>query len=173
MVTRTIPVLPPELRPIVPLEGGRFAASGINSLYSDLLIRKGRLQKSREKGAPNFVLNDLRRGMQEAVDKLFDNSLIADSRKKKKTNQAMKSIATNLKGKTGRFRQNLLGKRVDYSAGSVIAGGPELRLHECGLPRDIAIVLFKPFITSLLLSREHAINKKLAEKMISDRHSIV
>lgn len=173
MVTRTIPVLPPDLRPIVSLDGGRFAASGLNALYSELLIRKGRLQKSKDKGAPSFMINDLRKLIQEAVDNIFDNSLVSELRKKKTNTQVTKSIATNLKGKTGRFRQNLLGKRVDYSAGSVIAVGPELKLDECGLPRDIAIVLFKPFIISRLLDSEIALNKKLAEKMITERQPIV
>lgn len=173
MVTRTIPVLPPDLRPIVSLDGGRFATSGINGLYSELLIRRGRLQKSKEKGAPSFMLNDLRRLIQEAADTLFDNSLVSETRRKKASAQVVKSIATNLKGKSGRFRQNLLGKRVDYSAGSVIAGGPQLKLDECGLPRDIAIVLFRAFIISHLIEREIAINKKLAEKMIDERQPIV
>ena len=173
MVTRTIPVLPPDLRPITFLDGDRPAASSLNRLYSELLIRKGRLQKSKDKGAPSFMLNELKRLIQEAADTLFDNSLISESRKKTITAQNFKSIATNLKGKTGRFRQNLLGKRVDYSAGSVITGGPELKLDECGLPRDIAVVLFRPFIISLLLDREIVLNKKLAEKMIDERQSIV
>ncbi len=172
MVTRTIPVLPPELRPIVSLDGGKFAAAGINNLYAELLIRKGRLQKSNEKGAPIFMINELQRQIQEAVDLIFDNSLVSE-RRKKVTQSNLKSIATNLKGKTGRFRQNLLGKRVDYSAGSVIAGGPKLRLDECGLPRDIAFVLFRHFIISQLIQKDLAPNKKIAEKIIDEQQPII
>ena len=173
MVTRTIPVLPPELRPIVQLEGGRFATAGINRFYNELLIRKNRLQKYKEKNAPNFMLNELRVSIQETVDLLFDKTLAERNKKLNVKYQAIKSLATNLKGKTGRFRQNLLGKRADYSAGSVIVGGPQLKLDQCGLPRDIAIVLFHPFIIAKLLQKEKAINKKVAEKMIFDREPVI
>ncbi len=170
MVTRTIPVLPPEMRPIVQLDGGSFATAGVNRFYNELLIRKIRLQKYKEKNAPNFMLNEMRLAIQETVDLLFDRDLVEKTRKLNPQHQAIKSLATNLKGKTGRFRQNLLGKRVDYSAGSVIVGGPDLKLDEFGLPRDIAIVLFHPFIVAKLLEKEKAINKKVAEKMIFERH---
>lgn len=174
MLTRTIPVLPPELRPIVILEGGRPAISGINRLYIELLIRKNRLAKIKERGAPAFMINELCNYVQIAVDNLFDNSLAAKNNVQNLfLNANIKSIASNLKGKTGRFRQNLLGKRVDYSAGSVIAGGPQLQLNECGLPRDIAIVLFTPAIIGKLLNSNHAINKKQAEKMIEERQPVV
>lgn len=169
LVTRTIPVLPPEMRPIVQLDGGRFATAGINRFYNELLIRKIRLQKYKEKNAPNFMLNELRLSIQETVDLLFDKDLVERTRKLNSQYQAIKSLSNNLKGKTGRFRQNLLGKRVDYSAGSVIVGGPDLKLDECGLPRDIAIVLFHPFIIAKLLEKQKAINKKIAEKMIFNR----
>ena len=171
MLTRTIPVLPPELRPIVFLDGGRPAASGINRLYIELLIRKNRLQKFKEKKAPLFKINELCSLIQEATDDLFDNSLVVQTKKKgvRSAKTVTKSITTNLKGKSGRFRQNLLGKRVDYSAGSVISGGPDLKLTECGLPRDIAIVLFTPMVISKLLEKGLAVNKNIAEKMIKER----
>ena len=169
MVTRTIPVLPPEMRPIVQLDGGSFATTGVNHFYKDLLTRKMRLHKYKEKNAPNFMLNEMRLSIQETVDLLFDRDLVEKTRKINPQYQAIKSLATNLKGKTGRFRQNLLGKRVDYSAGSVIVGGPELKLDQFGLPRDIAIILFHPFIVAKLMEKGYAINKKVAEKMIFER----
>lgn len=175
MVTKTIPVLPPELRPIVHLDGGRFAISGINKLYAQLIMRKNRLIKHQDKYSPMFMTNQLRNLIQEAADELFDKSLTNKMRKKKPTKQdkMVKSIAENLKGKTGRFRQNLLGKRVDYSGGSVIVGGPELKLKQCGIPREIAIILFKTMIIGKLLKKETTINKKQAEKIIFERKPIV
>ncbi|WHP39252.1 MAG: hypothetical protein QJQ54_01460 [Mollicutes bacterium] len=175
MVTRTIPVSPPELRPIVHLDGGRFATSGTNKLYSELLIRKNRLNKHREKFSPMFMINQLRAAVQEAANILFDKSL--NNRGKPPIPAAQegltRSIAENLKGKTGRFRQNLLGKRVDYSAGSVIVGNPTLKLNEFGLPRDIAVVLFRSAIIGELLAQEQVSNKKVAEKMIDEREPII
>ncbi len=174
MTTRTIPVLPPELRPIVHLEGGRFATSGINKLYNELIIRKNRLQKHQEKFSPLFMVNQLRALVQEAADVLFDKDLANRGKRMIDPNDGnTRSIAENLKGKTGRFRSNLLGKRIDYSAGSVIVGGPQLKLNECGLPRDIAVVLFRAMIIGKLLKRELAVNKKAAEKIVDEQEPII
>ncbi|MBI3365577.1 MAG: DNA-directed RNA polymerase subunit beta', partial [Ignavibacteriae bacterium] len=145
MVLDVIPVIPPELRPLVPLEGGRFATSDLNDLYRRVIIRNNRLKRLIEIKAPEVILRNEKRMLQEAVDSLFDNSRRVNA-VRSDNNRALKSLSDMLKGKQGRFRQNLLGKRVDYSGRSVIVVGPELKLHECGLPKDMAVELFKPFI---------------------------
>jgi DNA-directed RNA polymerase subunit beta' len=163
MVLDVIPVTPPDLRPLVPLEGGRFATSDLNDLYRRVIIRNNRLKRLIDIKAPEVILRNEKRMLQEAVDALFDNSrrsVRSDSQR------ALKSLADTLKGKTGRFRQNLLGKRVDYSGRSVIVVGPELKIHECGLPKDMAVELFKPFIIRKLIERGHVKTVKSAKKMV-------
>ena len=163
MVLDVIPVTPPDLRPLVPLEGGRFATSDLNDLYRRAIIRNNRLKKLIDIKAPEVILRNEKRMLQESVDALFDNSrriVKSDSQR------ALKSLADTLKGKTGRFRQNLLGKRVDYSGRSVIVVGPELKLHECGLPKDLALELFKPFVIRRLIERGHVRTVKSAKRMI-------
>src|SRR5574344_1894412 len=152
MILKVIPVIPPDLRPLVPLDGGRFATSDLNDLYRRVIIRNNRLKKLIEIKAPEVILRNEKRMLQEAVDSLFDNSKKSNTIKTE-ANRALKSLSDSLKGKQGRFRQNLLGKRVDYSARSVIVVGPELKMHECGLPKFIAAELFKPFIIRKLLER--------------------
>ncbi len=168
MVLDVIPVIPPELRPLVPLEGGRFATSDINDLYRRVIIRNNRLKKLIEIKAPEVILRNEKRMLQEAIDSLFDNG-------KKSTavrsdgNRPLKSLSDMLKGKQGRFRQNLLGKRVDYSGRSVIVVGPELKLHECGLPKDMAVELFKPFIIRKLVERGLVKTVKSAKKLVDKK----
>ena len=145
MIVKVVPVIPPELRPLVPLDGGRFATSDLNDLYRRVIIRNNRLKRLIEIKAPEVILRNEKRMLQEAVDSLFDNSR-KSSAVKTESNRPLKSLSDSLKGKQGRFRQNLLGKRVDYSARSVIVVGPDLKLHECGLPKDMAAELYKPFI---------------------------
>jgi len=163
MVLDVIPVTPPDLRPLVPLEGGRFATSDLNDLYRRVIIRNNRLKRLIDIKAPEVILRNEKRMLQEAVDALFDNSRRAV---RSESQRALKSLADTLKGKTGRFRQNLLGKRVDYSGRSVIVVGPELKLHECGLPKDMAVELFKPFIIRRLIERGHVKTVKSAKKMV-------
>ena len=152
MVMQYIPVIPPELRPLVPLDGGRFASSDLNDLYRRVIIRNNRLKRLLEIKAPEVILRNEKRMLQEAVDSLFDNSRKSNA-VKAEGGRALKSLSDVLKGKQGRFRQNLLGKRVDYSGRSVIVVGPELKMHECGLPKDMAAELFKPFIIRKLIER--------------------
>ncbi|MHB1922308.1 MAG: DNA-directed RNA polymerase subunit beta', partial [Chitinophagaceae bacterium] len=152
MVMQYVPVVPPELRPLVPLDGGRFASSDLNDLYRRVIIRNNRLKRLIEIKAPEVILRNEKRMLQEAVDSLFDNSRKSNA-VKAEGGRALKSLSDVLKGKQGRFRQNLLGKRVDYSGRSVIVVGPELKLHECGLPKDMAAELFKPFIIRKLIER--------------------
>ncbi|MCD4680690.1 MAG: DNA-directed RNA polymerase subunit beta', partial [Bacteroidales bacterium] len=152
MIVKVVPVIPPELRPLVPLDGGRFATSDLNDLYRRVIIRNNRLKRLIEIKAPDVIMRNEKRMLQEAVDSLFDNSRKANS-VKTESNRALKSLSDSLKGKQGRFRQNLLGKRVDYSGRSVIVVGPELKLHECGIPKDMASELFKPFIIRKMLER--------------------
>lgn len=166
MVMEVIPVIPPELRPLVPLEGGRFATSDLNDLYRRVIIRNNRLKKLIDIKAPEVILRNEKRMLQEAVDALIDNSRKANAIKSGESNRALKSLSDSLKGKQGRFRQNLLGKRVDYSGRSVIVVGPELKLHECGLPKDMAIELFQPFVIRRLVERGLAKSVKSAKKMI-------
>jgi DNA-directed RNA polymerase subunit beta' len=168
MVLDVIPVIPPELRPLVPLEGGRFATSDLNDLYRRVIIRNNRLRRLIEIKAPEVILRNEKRMLQEAVDSLFDNSRKANA-VRSDNNRALKSLSDMLKGKQGRFRQNLLGKRVDYSGRSVIVVGPELKLHECGLPKDMAVELFKPFIIRKLIERGMVKTVKSAKKMVDKK----
>lgn len=167
MVLDVVPVIPPELRPLVPLEGGRFATSDLNDLYRRVIIRNNRLKRLMEIKAPEVILRNEKRMLQEAVDALLDNSRRVTAVKAE--NRALKSLSDILKGKQGRFRQNLLGKRVDYSGRSVIVVGPELKLHQCGLPKDIALELFKPFVIRRLIDRDYVKTVKSAKKLIDRR----
>lgn len=168
MVLDVIPVIPPELRPLVPLEGGRFATSDLNDLYRRVIIRNNRLRKLLEIRAPEVILRNEKRMLQESVDSLFDNSR-KTAAVRSDSNRPLKSLSDMLKGKQGRFRQNLLGKRVDYSGRSVIVVGPELKLHECGLPKEMAVELFKPFIIRKLVERRMVKTVKSAKRMV-DKH---
>jgi len=172
MVLHVIPVIPPELRPLVPLDGGRFATSDLNELYRRVIIRNGRLKKLLEIKAPEVILRNEKRMLQEAVDALFDNSRRSNMIKSD-SNRPLKSLSDSLKGKKGRFRQNLLGKRVDYSARSVIVVGPELKMHECGLPKDMAAELYKPFIIRKLLDRGIVKTVKSAKKIVDRRDPVI
>ncbi len=168
MVMKVIPVIPPELRPLVPLEGGRFATSDLNDLYRRVIIRNNRLKRLIDIKAPEVILRNEKRMLQEAVDSLFDNSRKANA-VRSDSNRALKSLSDMLKGKQGRFRQNLLGKRVDYSGRSVIVVGPELQLHQCGLPKEMAVELFKPFIIRKLIERGIVKTVKSAKKVVDRR----
>ena len=168
MVMKVIPVIPPELRPLVPLEGGRFATSDLNDLYRRVIIRNNRLKRLIDIKAPEVILRNEKRMLQEAVDSLFDNSRKANA-VRSDSNRALKSLSDMLKGKQGRFRQNLLGKRVDYSGRSVIVVGPELELHQCGLPKEMAVELFKPFIIRKLIERGIVKTVKSAKKVVDRR----
>jgi DNA-directed RNA polymerase subunit beta' len=168
MVMRVIPVIPPELRPLVPLEGGRFATSDLNDLYRRVIIRNNRLKRLIDIKAPEVILRNEKRMLQEAVDSLFDNSRKANA-VRSDSNRALKSLSDMLKGKQGRFRQNLLGKRVDYSGRSVIVVGPELEMHQCGLPKEMAVELFKPFIIRKLIERGIVKTVKSAKKVVDRR----
>ena len=172
MVMKILPVIPPELRPLVPLDGGRFAASDLNDLYRRVIIRNNRLKRLMEIKAPEVILRNEKRMLQEAVDSLLDNSRKANA-VKTDSNRPLKSLSDNLKGKPGRFRQNLLGKRVDYSARSVIIVGPEQKLFECGLPKDMAAELFKPFIIRRLIERGVVKTVKSAKKIVDRKDAIV
>jgi len=172
MVTKVVPVIPPELRPLVPLDGGRFATSDLNDLYRRVIIRNNRLKRLVEIKAPEVILRNEKRMLQEAVDSLFDNSR-KSSAVKTESNRPLKSLSDSLKGKQGRFRQNLLGKRVDYSARSVIVVGPELKLHECGLPKDMAAELFKPFIIRKMIERGIVKTVKSAKKIVDKKEAVV
>ncbi len=172
MVVKVIPVIPPELRPLVPLDGGRFATSDLNDLYRRVIIRNNRLKRLLEIKAPEVILRNEKRMLQEAVDSLFDNSR-KSSAVKTESNRALKSLSDSLKGKQGRFRQNLLGKRVDYSARSVIVVGPELKMHECGLPKNMAAELYKPFIIRKLIERGIVKTVKSAKKIVDKKEPVV
>jgi DNA-directed RNA polymerase subunit beta' len=172
MISKVVPVIPPELRPLVPLDGGRFATSDLNDLYRRVIIRNNRLKRLIEIKAPEVILRNEKRMLQEAVDSLFDNSRKA-SAVKTEANRPLKSLSDSLKGKQGRFRQNLLGKRVDYSARSVIVVGPELKLHECGLPKDMAAELYKPFIIRKLIERGIVKTVKSAKKIVDRKDAVV
>ena len=172
MIVRVVPVIPPELRPLVPLDGGRFATSDLNDLYRRVIIRNNRLKRLVEIKAPEVILRNEKRMLQEAVDSLFDNSR-KSSAVKSGSNRPLKSLSDSLKGKQGRFRQNLLGKRVDYSARSVIVVGPEMKLHECGLPKDMAAELFKPFIIRKLIERGIVKTVKSAKKIVDKKEPVV
>jgi DNA-directed RNA polymerase subunit beta' len=172
MVVKIVPVIPPELRPLVPLDGGRFATSDLNDLYRRVIIRNNRLKRLIEIKAPDVIMRNEKRMLQEAVDSLFDNSR-KSSAVKTESNRPLKSLSDSLKGKQGRFRQNLLGKRVDYSGRSVIVVGPELELNECGLPKDMAAELFKPFIIRKLLERGIVKTVKSAKKIVERKDAVV
>jgi DNA-directed RNA polymerase subunit beta' len=172
MIVKVVPVIPPELRPLVPLDGGRFATSDLNDLYRRVIIRNNRLKRLMEIKAPEVILRNEKRMLQEAVDSLFDNSR-KSSAVKSESNRPLKSLSDSLKGKQGRFRQNLLGKRVDYSARSVIVVGPELKLHECGLPKDMAAELFKPFVIRKLIERGIVKTVKSAKKIVDKKEPVV
>ena len=172
MIVKVVPVIPPELRPLVPLDGGRFATSDLNDLYRRVIIRNNRLKRLMEIKAPEVILRNEKRMLQEAVDSLFDNSR-KSSAVKSESNRPLKSLSDSLKGKQGRFRQNLLGKRVDYSARSVIVVGPEMKLHECGLPKDMAAELFKPFIIRKLIERGIVKTVKSAKKIVDKKEPVV
>ena len=165
MVLTVIPVIPPDLRPMLQLDGGRFATSDLNDLYRRVITRNNRLKKLLELGTPAIIVQNEKRMLQEAVDALIDNG----RRSKPITGaggRALKSLSHSLKGKQGRFRQNLLGKRVDFSGRSVIAVGPDLKMYQCGIPREMAIQLFKPFVINEIVNQEIASNPKTAEKLI-------
>jgi DNA-directed RNA polymerase subunit beta' len=172
MILKAIPVIPPELRPLVPLDGGRFATSDLNDLYRRVIIRNNRLKRLMEIKAPEVILRNEKRMLQEAVDSLFDNTRKA-SAVKTESNRPLKSLSDSLKGKQGRFRQNLLGKRVDYSARSVIVVGPELKMFECGLPKDMAAELYKPFVIRKLIERGIVKTVKSAKKIIDKKEPVV
>jgi DNA-directed RNA polymerase subunit beta' len=172
MIVKVVPVIPPELRPLVPLDGGRFATSDLNDLYRRVIIRNNRLKRLIEIKAPEVILRNEKRMLQEAVDSLFDNSRKANA-VKTESNRPLKSLSDSLKGKQGRFRQNLLGKRVDYSARSVIVVGPELKLHECGIPKDMASELFKPFIIRKMLERGIVKTVKSAKKIVDRKDPVI
>jgi len=172
MILQAIPVTPPELRPLVPLDGGRFATSDLNDLYRRVIIRNNRLKRLVEIKAPDVILRNEKRMLQEAVDSLFDNSRKTTAMKSD-ANRPLKSLSDSLKGKQGRFRQNLLGKRVDYSARSVIVVGPELKMHECGLPKEMAAELYKPFIIRKLIERGTVKTVKSAKKIIDRREPVI
>ena len=171
MIMKIIPVIPPELRPLVPLDGGRFATSDLNDLYRRVLIRNNRLKRLLEIKAPEVILRNEKRMLQEAVDSLFDNSR-KSSAVKSESSRPLKSLSDSLKGKQGRFRQNLLGKRVDYSARSVIVVGPELKMGECGLPKLMAAELYKPFIIRKLIERGIVKTVKSAKKIVDRKDPI-
>ena len=172
MIVKVVPVIPPELRPLVPLDGGRFATSDLNDLYRRVIIRNNRLKRLIEIKAPEVILRNEKRMLQESVDSLFDNSR-KSSAVKTESNRALKSLSDSLKGKQGRFRQNLLGKRVDYSARSVIVVGPNLKLHECGLPKDMAAELYKPFIIRKMIERGIVKTVKSAKKIVDKKEPVV
>ncbi len=172
MILRAVPVIPPELRPLVPLDGGRFATSDLNDLYRRVIIRNNRLKRLLEIQAPEVILRNEKRLLQEAVDSLLDNSRKA-SAVKSDVNRPLKSLSDSLKGKQGRFRQNLLGKRVDYSARSVIVVGPELKMHECGIPKLMAAELYKPFIIRKLIERGIVKTVKSAKKIVDRKEPVV
>jgi DNA-directed RNA polymerase subunit beta' len=172
MIVKVVPVIPPELRPLVPLDGGRFATSDLNDLYRRVIIRNNRLKRLIEIKAPDVIMRNEKRMLQEAVDSLFDNSRKSNA-VKTESNRALKSLSDSLKGKQGRFRQNLLGKRVDYSGRSVIVVGPELKLNECGLPKEMASELFKPFIIRKMLERGIVKTVKSAKKIVDRKDPVV
>jgi DNA-directed RNA polymerase subunit beta' len=172
MIVKIGPVIPPELRPLVPLDGGRFATSDLNDLYRRVIIRNNRLKRLIEIKAPEVILRNEKRMLQEAVDSLFDNSR-KSSAVKTDANRPLKSLSDSLKGKQGRFRQNLLGKRVDYSARSVIVVGPELKMHECGLPKDMAAELYKPFVIRKLIERGIVKTVKSAKKIVDRKDPVI
>jgi DNA-directed RNA polymerase subunit beta' len=171
-IIQYLPVIPPELRPLVPLDGGRFASSDLNDLYRRVIIRNNRLKRLLEIKAPDVILRNEKRMLQEAVDSLFDNSRKSNA-VKAEGGRALKSLSDILKGKQGRFRQNLLGKRVDYSGRSVIVVGPSLKMHECGIPKGMASELFKPFIIRKLIERGIVKTVKSAKKLVDRKEPVI
>ena len=172
MILKVVPIIPPELRPLVPLDGGRFATSDLNDLYRRVIIRNNRLKRLIDIKAPDVILRNEKRMLQESVDSLLDNSR-KSSAIKTESNRPLKSLSDSLKGKQGRFRQNLLGKRVDYSARSVIVVGPELKMHECGIPKDMASEIYKPFIIRKLIERGIVKTVKSAKKIVDRKEPVV
>ena len=172
MIVSILPVIPPELRPIVPLEGGRFAASDLNDLYRRIIIRNNRLKQLMEIKAPDVILRNEKRMLQESVDALFDNNR-RKTAIRSGSRRPLKSLSDMLRGKTGRFRQNLLGKRVDYSGRSVIVVGPQLQLHECGMPKNMALELFKPHMIHELMARGYTQTPRSAKLMVENREPVV
>ena len=172
MILKVVPVIPPELRPLVPLDGGRFATSDLNDLYRRVIIRNNRLKRLIEIKAPEVILRNEKRMLQESVDSLFDNSRKSNA-VKTDANRPLKSLSDSLKGKQGRFRQNLLGKRVDYSARSVIVVGPKLKMHECGMPKDMAAEIYKPFIIRKLIERGIVKTVKSAKKIVDRKDPVI
>ena len=172
MILKVVPVIPPDLRPLVPLDGGRFATSDLNELYRRVILRNNRLKRLLDQSVPEVIIRNEKRMLQEAVDSLLDNSR-KSSAFKGENNRPLKSLSDSLKGKPGRFRQNLLGKRVDYSARSVIVVGPELQMHECGLPKDMAAELYKPFIIRKLIERGVVKTVKSAKRIVDRRDNII
>ena len=172
MILKVVPVIPPDLRPLVPLDGGRFATSDLNELYRRVILRNNRLKRLLEQSVPEVIIRNEKRMLQEAVDSLLDNSR-KSSAFKGENNRPLKSLSDSLKGKPGRFRQNLLGKRVDYSARSVIVVGPELQMHECGLPKDMAAELYKPFIICKLIERGVVKTVKSAKRIVDRRDNVI
>jgi DNA-directed RNA polymerase subunit beta' len=175
MCLTVLPVIPPDLRPMVQLTGGRFATSDLNDLYRRVINRNNRLKKLIDLNAPEVIRRNEMRMLQEAVDALIDNSAARGGRAVSSTGgrRRLKSLSDMLKGKQGRFRQNLLGKRVDYSGRSVIVAGPELKIHQCGLPKQMALELFKPFVVSWLLQNEYAHNIRSATRLIDSGETII
>ena len=173
MILKVIPVIPPELRPLVPLDGGRFATSDLNDLYRRVIIRNNRLKRLIEIKAPDVILRNEKRMLQEAVDSLFDNSRKKQCREDGIGTARSNRFPDSLKGKQGRFRQNLLGKRVDYSARSVIVVGPELKMHEMGIPKDMAAELYKPFVIRKLIERGIVKTVKSAKKIIDRKDPVI
>ena len=175
LILSVVPVIPPDLRPMIALPGGRFATSDLNDLYRRVINRNNRLKKLLDLNAPEVICRNEKRMLQEAVDALIDNSAARGSRSANSNSgrRKLKSLSDLLKGKQGRFRQNLLGKRVDYSGRSVIVVGPELKLHECGLPKQMALELFKPFVTSWLIAHEQANNIRAASRLIDAQETVV
>ena len=174
MMLEHVPVMPPDLRPLVPLEGGRFATSDLNDLYRRVINRNTRLTKLKAMAAPSIIMRNEMRMLQEAVDALFDNNSRGRGKvAQNATKKPLRSLSEFLKGKTGRFRQNLLGKRVDYSARSVIVVGPELRLHQCGIPKKMALELFKPFIFNKLQERQITNTIKASRKKVDQKDEVV
>ena len=172
MIIKVVPVIPPELRPLVPLDGGRFATSDLNDLYRRVIIRNNRLKRLIEINAPDVIMRNEKRMLQEAVDSLLDNSR-KSSAVKSESNRPLKSLSDSLKGKQGRFRQNLLGKRVDYSGRSVIVVGPDLKMNECGLPKEMAAELFKPFVIRKMIERGIVKTVKSAKKIVDRKDPVV
>ena len=174
MFITNLPILPPDLRPMVPLDGGRYASSDLNDLYRRIITRNNRLKKLMSSNAPFVIVKNEKRMLQESVDMLFDNSLHQGRQTSQRSQRRpLRSLADILKGKQGRFRQNLLGKRVDYSGRSAIVVGPTLKLNECGVPKEMALEIFRPFIIHKLLAKDLAHSIPAAHKLIDEKNDEV